>query len=403
MTTNIRQRRFTLVWVDERITTDALSSNSRVQGTVDMLKQTTGDNCKFYNDTEHFLSEIEHLSQTVDTIVILSEPIARVTVNKLTESSLMKEINLILIFCPSGQLETHRSLLEHHKVTQICTDDASLKAAVEYEKASSSTFIIYDRHLKPLFNLQDEFEAYAWYRKYLEILRDDDGSAGSKENMLCLCRAWYETNGLQKAEINRFAQTYDPKKAIAWYAKDSFIYRVVNKALRTLDVETINAFRFYIRDLSRQLRELYTLQKENQMYKCLLVYRGIGNMTTLTLDHIQQNVGGLISFNGFTSTTKKFDVAFEFSRSKSTHEAVIWQIHASYNLKNVVFADISQHSEMCDEQEVLFDLCSVFRIVGCYRHEQKQASIIEMIATDEDGRKFREQVEHEAEVIVEKR
>ncbi|CAF3764062.1 unnamed protein product [Adineta steineri] len=152
-------------------------------------------------------------------------------------------------------------------------------------------------------------------------------------------------------------------------------------------METINAFRFYIKDLSKQLEELCKLQKRDRADESLKVYRGYANMTTLELDQIRQNIGGLISFNGFTSTTKDYEIALGFAISKPTHESVIFQILANYNLNNVIFADITQYSEF-HENEILFGLCSVFRITNCVRNENNQMSIIEMTATDEDVQNF---------------
>ncbi|CAF3978483.1 unnamed protein product [Adineta steineri] len=164
-------------------------------------------------------------------------------------------------------------------------------------------------------------------------------------------------------------------------------------------METINAFRFYIKDLSKQLEELCKLQKRDRADESLKVYRGYANMTTLELDQIRQNIGGLISFNGFTSTTKDYEIALGFAISKPTHESVIFQILANYNLNNVIFADITQYSEF-HENEILFGLCSVFRITNCVRNENNQMSIIEMTATDEDVQNFENFVQKKAEAVI---
>jgi len=36
--------------------------------------------------------------------------------------------------------------------------------------------------------------------------------------------------------IHKFQRTYEPTDAIKWYTLDSFIYRLVNRACRTLDI-----------------------------------------------------------------------------------------------------------------------------------------------------------------------
>ena len=108
---------------------------------------------------------------------------------------------------------------------------------------------------------------------------------------------------------------------------------------------------------------------------------------------------GLISFNGFTSTTRDYEVALTFADSRSTHESVIFQILANYNLENVIFADITQYSDF-HEDEILFGLCSVFKITNCYRNENRRVSIIEITATDDDAENFQNYVQKEIEVMV---
>ena len=42
-------------------------------------------------------------------------------------------------------------------------------------------------------------------------------------------------------------KTYSSETAIWWYTRDSFIYRILNKALRTQNIQILISFRFLIK------------------------------------------------------------------------------------------------------------------------------------------------------------
>ncbi|CAF1061254.1 unnamed protein product [Adineta steineri] len=145
-------------------------------------------------------------------------------------------------------------------------------------------------------------------------------------------------------------------------------------------MEQINVFRPYIKDLCKQLEHLH---EQNQSDTPLTVFRGHGNMPMDQFENIKENIGNLISFNGFLSTTSDYNVALIFSGSElAEYESVIYEIRTNYNSNNVVFADITQLSDMEDEKEFLFSLCSIFRIDDIINDEENQLSKIIMSAVD---------------------
>jgi hypothetical protein len=78
------------------------------------------------------------------------------------------------------------------------------------------------------------------------------------------------------------------------------------------------------------------------------------------------NVGGLVSMNGFFSTSRDIEQAIRFALKKSQRKdvvGVLLEIDGDINLDKMIFADIAQYSAYPKEQEVLFDLATVFKIV----------------------------------------
>ena len=72
----------------------------------------------------------------------------------------------------------------------------------------------------------------------------------------------YEKNETMKKTIEEFLHKYDPSEAIQWYTKDTFIYRLINMALRTDNILIIFKFRFIIQDIYKQLKHLHEEQKK---------------------------------------------------------------------------------------------------------------------------------------------
>ena len=74
-----------------------------------------------------------------------------------------------------------------------------------------------------------------------------------KFEMLDLRRRYYLNNSREMQQIDRFNDSYDPDDVFRWYAVQSFVYRLVNKALRCQDIDLLFKFRFFIADLCSRL------------------------------------------------------------------------------------------------------------------------------------------------------
>jgi hypothetical protein len=377
ITTSTNDKYITLVWLDEEAL-DTTSHNYRV--TIDMFQKICGDNYKLYNCDDLFLIEIEILTKTMELIVIMSGKFAEITIPKLTVP-LLRELSSIFIFCQD--YDNYKHLLKKcRKVNEICIDHDSLEEAIKHEIQPPPDSALRARDLYSVFILKEDLHAFILYQLNIELQKHYQWTRDDREKMINECMEYFRKDNIQKKKIKQFKNEYTPDKAIEWYTRDSFLYRLVNKALRSLYMEEIITFRPYIKDLCKQLEQLH---RQNQSDKPLTVFRGYGNMTPRQLDKIKENIGALISFNGFLSTSTNYEVAVMYAGSRSAYQAsVIFQIKTNYNLKNVIFADISKLSNIQDEDEVLFSLCSVFRIDSIERDEENQLWRIIMSATDED-------------------
>lgn len=218
----------------------------------------------------------------------------------------------------------------------ICLFDSHL-----YNKGQSSTglngnFIHYQllidciMRMKPSRNEQQEFIEY--FKKPNKI--------PAEENQV----------------LEEFEESYKRETSIKWYTKETFLYRMLNAALRCQDVRLIYLYRFFIRDLAAEL--------ENEKCQSIVhVYRG-QYMSKKEFETLKKHLKQYVSFNSFLSTSIAEKKAKKFiSEDVNDKEKVLFEIDADPHLNNVnSFQNISTKSAYAEE-EILFMIGSIFQIL----------------------------------------
>ncbi|CAF1394424.1 unnamed protein product [Rotaria magnacalcarata] len=201
------------------------------------------------------------------------------------------------------------------------------------------------------------------YLKYHVLRLITDDSIGMP-TMLDRCYQYYQGHPRMLMAIRRFAQKYCSGNAIYWFTKDTFLYRFINKILRSGDVEFFHNLRFYIAHLSSQLMKLKCQQQEF-MKEVTVVYRGLRQSLT-ELAVLKSLVGNVIVTKGFTSTSRDRRVALFFAGANEPQsiesKPLLFEIKVDFSLQFVIAADITHLSCFPEEQEVLFDSGTKFKI-----------------------------------------
>ena len=199
-----------------------------------------------------------------------------------------------------------------------------------------------------------------------------------KQQLIEHCRYEYRDDPDQLDIIEDFDRTYSPSHALRWYAGNSFVHRMLNKALRQQDIELLFLFRFLIRDIHKQL-------KCSQYSRSIRVYRGQAIQSD-ELQRLRQSIGQLISINSFFSTSKLYDKAIEFLNSPDvSHDLhpVLFIIDANPNVVTTrPFADITSHSSY-KEFEILFMIGCVFRLTD-FQQEKRVSTIYMRLCGDDE-------------------
>jgi len=204
------------------------------------------------------------------------------------------------------------------------------------------------------------------HQRTIDSLLCMEHTSESKAEMLAEFRRLYSDNQVFLAEIDEFENTYHSHKAVPWYTRDSFVWRTINQALRTSNVDAMFKLRHILTDIYTHLNDVY---KQNHSYYYRrsvteIYYRG-QVMSSKEFESFQALRGSIISINTFLSTTTSMQIALMYAGK--FHEnpdliSVVFNIEIDSGIHTRPYANISHHSLFPDEDETLFAMGSVFRV-----------------------------------------
>ena len=69
------------------------------------------------------------------------------------------------------------------------------------------------------------------------MIRQLPSNDKAKQRMIRACRIYYLDNERELQQIDEFERSYTSEECIKWCTPETFVYEMVNKALRTEDIE----------------------------------------------------------------------------------------------------------------------------------------------------------------------
>ncbi|CAF1512808.1 unnamed protein product [Adineta steineri] len=269
------------------------------------------------------------------------------------------------IFCGNKQFHEQWSR-RFSKVSGIFTDKHHLVSQLIIDLARDAGHLTpmqifhTDMNQKSIHDLNKETASFMWFQLLIKILlkMNDNDSAEARNDFIETCRKRYQNDRKEQERITEFENTYTKDQAIKWYTKDAFLYRSLNRALRTADIEIIFHFRYIMSDIHEQLISLPRPSNSN-----LIVYRG-QLLSTRELSLLKDNIGGFISMNTFMSTTEKSNLGVSFSNYQITLPSGLHSVFFEINVNSTKtpYARIDNLSCIQQEKEILFSLGTVFHI-----------------------------------------
>lgn len=370
-----RSGSFTLIWLDENCEEDNIDTLQ-----TKLLLKTLSPTCLFYKHIHKFREYLEnrHLF-VVESLLITSGAYTETLLNESRD-----KLSPWIIFCEN--YDKYKQHLRSSYIIDICTDYNSLKESIERFGLSLYTKLHENRRYNTILSLRtpwyDNTDILYSYILFIEILKQGSNMDEAKDSMVKQLKNYFRHDHIETKYIESFEETYKSKDAIEWYTREIFLYRLINRAFRTEDSALWYTFRFYIRDLCKQIEKVH---REQNMKERFTVYRGQTQVPKAEFENIFSNCGGLVSCNGYFSTSTSLDVAKFFlggARDTEDFHVVIFKITVNANeLKHTIFVDINKClQEDRNENEILFNIGTVFRIDGYQKEEDFW--VIQLDATD---------------------
>jgi hypothetical protein len=316
-----RQRRsianFLLVWLDAEID----ESNDNFRHSISQLRLivNTINTCTDADQCIEFLIQI----QDAAIFLIVSDALGQHLVPVIHH---MSQFDSIYVFCEDTSWHEHEQWVEKwFKVkgvfTQIGLLGDSLKQSTRKCEQNNISVSFVSTNNDASSNQLDQSFMYTQILK--EILFEiQHNTEQSIEDLVIYCREQFAHNKRELNNIGKFQREYHTESPIWWYTYECFLYPMLNRALRTQEIDTIINMGFFIQDLHRHIEQLYLEQSVDRESQPFTLYRGQG-LSTVNFDKMVQTKGGLMSFNNFLSTSKKREVSLDFAHSAlADHELV---------------------------------------------------------------------------------
>ncbi|CAF3398354.1 unnamed protein product, partial [Rotaria sp. Silwood2] len=206
------------------------------------------------------------------------------------------------------------------------------------------------------------------------LLEIEDDDKKSIKDLADYCR---EQDDISEDQIKQVELEYRKHTPIWWYTAETFMYPMLNRGLRQMDVDIILKMGFFIRHLHNHITELHH-EQQGKMETKFQVFRGQG-LSTEDFEKMKKTKGGLMSFNNFLSTSRNRKTSLENFARPATNNPNSVGILFIMNIDTAVctksstpFAEVSQVCYYKDkEEEILFSTHTIFRIDRLERFEDK--------------------------------
>ncbi|CAF0715213.1 unnamed protein product [Adineta steineri] len=362
MTTNANERlnmqriqNVLLIWLDAK----SNDNNTDCRDTIKQLKRVV-NNVNTFTDGEQCVNFIQTISNN-KVCMVVSGSLGQDIVPRVHD---MFQVDTILVFC--NNQEWHKQWAKKWpKIKGVFTNmtlmcEALKQAAQQCEQnAISISFVASNKNLKQL----DPTFMYTHILK--EILLTINFDDKYINEFITYCREVFSDDENELKNVNQLQTTYKNHIPIWWYTWDAFLYRMLNRALSSMDIDMIVRMGFFINDLNCDIQRLHLEQfGAHQSDKTFIVYRGQG-LSKEDFTKMTKTEGGLLSFNNFLSTSKNRDVSLNFAQQTTTNPdivGILFVISINPTYSTTSFASVSDVSYFHTKDEVLFSMHTIFRI-----------------------------------------
>jgi tetratricopeptide (TPR) repeat protein len=350
-----------LIWLDNNI--DDNSADCR--NTVTQLRRVV-NTINTYTAGEECIKFLESIDNE-KVCMIISGSLGQHIVPRVHA---MSQVDSIFIFC--GNEKHHEQWAKDwSKIKGVFTEiapicDALKQAAQQCEQnAISISFMATGDNISKK-NLDQLDPSFMYTQILKEILLKIEFEGQHIKEYIDYCRDVLAENERELKNVKKFEEQYRDETPIWWYTFECFLYPMLNRALRLMNLDVMIKMGFFIGDLHRHIEQLHSEQfNAHDAGKSFTVYRGQG-MAKEEFEKMTKTKGGLLSFNSFLSTSKNRNVSLNFAQRAATNPdlvGILFVMEIDPNKSTTPFASIGNVGYYKNkEEEVLFAMNSVFRI-----------------------------------------
>jgi tetratricopeptide (TPR) repeat protein len=386
---NIRMvQNVTLIWLDKNIS----DKKEDCCSTVTQLRH-IGNTVHTFTDTDQCIDFVtDRYNEKV--ILIISGALCQNIVPLVHD---IPQLHKIFIF-GKNKIRYEQWAKKWFKIKDVFTEVTPIYEALNQvsqqceENAISISFVATDGNT---FNKNlDRLDPMFMYSQILkEILLVITFEQQHIDEFLNYCRDVFDDNKRVVENVDQLRRTYHNRTPVWWYTYEGFLYTMLNRALRTTDVDIIIKMGFFIADLHHDIEKLHKEQFGSHLTsKTFTVYRG-QSLSSTDFDQLMKTKGGLLSFNNFLSTSRDREVSLAFSESnqyKPDSVGILFVMTVDPSKSSTHFASINGISSFQTEDEVLFSMHTVFRIGEIQSMGENPGLIqVDLTLTGEDDKDLR--------------
>ena len=371
-----------VVWLDQSVSKikDSQKSKTQLLQIVNSVKIFTNP-----EECQSFMSTIKDEK----LLVVLSGAIEEKFVSSIHDS---KQLESIYFFCPEKSIDI-TWIGKYSEIRGIYTTILSLceQLSKDMKKIDHNLFgfEVMEQLLSKTASKTDQQDAIFMY----DHLFRDIVLASQDENMRDIyefCGKQYQGNSRELSFLQKLKRTYSSHSPIWWYTQESFLYRMLNKALRTHQYDILYLLRVFI----RHLHEAIAAQQKKQNIDQIKLFRG-QSMDKADFHRIHVNKDGLLCVSNFLSTSSDREIGLRFAR-EALHDrnkvSILMEITVNNNTM-VPVANITNLSAYEAEKEWLFSMGSVFRI-GSIECLSEGIWVVPLTLTDDENRNLSDLKQH---------
>ncbi|CAF4162801.1 unnamed protein product, partial [Adineta steineri] len=360
-------RNYSLLCLDECMD----EANQEYQNILAQLKTNT-DNIKVFKQRDECVDFLTDAEEDIMSFLVLENTMARHILPLMND---IPQLHSVYIFSNiKSQHEEWTTKWQKVSGVHTNTEDLCQALKIDIKKCNQDSIamsFITVNEMTSTDNSNQLEPTFMYTQIFKEIILDMEHDKQAIKQFITYCRQ--HDCGSAKT-IDQFENEYHTRSPIWWYTSPSFIYSMLNYALRSMEGDTIIDMGFFIHDLHQQIQQLHQQQVHSYHGKPFIVYRGQG-LSKTNFEKLQKTNGALLSFNNFLSTSTEQNISLMLIDPR---------------VKSVPFASIKHMSYYNEEEEILFSMHTVFR-VGAIKQldSNKELYEVELQLTSDDDQQLR--------------